>query len=244
MQTSKAGERNNIMPTDAERRLHPRIFDTDWLMLRGMTRVFDRLIGRYVHKDQKVLDFGCGEMPYAPLVADRKAIYLGADFGNEADVSITADGLIGLEDASVDVVISIQVLEHVRNLDTYFAEISRILKQDGVLLLSTHGTWLYHPHPEDHRRWTRVGLVHDIEARGFVVRDIESIVGPLGTTTMIRSTGFAVFLRRVPLIGGLVAGMIATIMNLRGLLEEAITPKDIQFDNGCVYVTRCEKNTA
>lgn len=229
------------MPTDAQRRLHPRIFDTDWLMLRGMTRVFERLIADHVSEGQTVLDFGCGNMPYEPLVKDRKATYLGADFGDEADVSITADGHIGLPDASVDVVVSIQVLEHVRDLDTYFSEIARVLKPEGVLLLSTHGTWLYHPHPEDHRRWTRVGLINDIEIRSFSVREVESIVGPLGTTTMIRSTGFAVFLRRIPLIGGLVAGVLATIMNVRGLFEEWITPHDISFDNGCVYVTRCEK---
>ncbi|KTE23062.1 MULTISPECIES: class I SAM-dependent methyltransferase [unclassified Sphingopyxis] len=230
------------MPTDAERRLHPRIFDTDWLMLRGMTRVLGQLVTRHVREGQKVLDFGCGNRPYAPLFKGREAIYLGADFGHEADVSIAPDGRIQLADASIDIVISVQVLEHVRNLDVYFAEISRILKPGGILFLSTHGTWLYHPHPEDHRRWTRVGLINDIETRGFAVREIESIVGPLGTTTMIRSTGYAVFLRRIPLVGGLIAGAIATVMNLRGLMEEAVTPAQIRFDNGCVYVTRCEKH--
>jgi len=51
------------MPTDAERRLHPRIFDTDWLMLRGMTRVLGQLVTRHVREGQKVLDFGCGNRP-------------------------------------------------------------------------------------------------------------------------------------------------------------------------------------
>jgi SAM-dependent methyltransferase len=226
---------------DPHRRLRPRIFDTDWLMLRGMTRYLENLISEHVNEGQTVLDFGCGNMPYRPLIAARKAVYLGADFGNEAAIAISPNGLLDAEDASVDVVISLQVLEHVRDLSVYFAEIARVLKPGGVLLLSTHGTWLYHPHPEDHRRWTRTGLVNDIEVHGFGVCEIASIVGPLGTTTMIRSTGIALFLRRIPLIGGLLAGFDATVMNVRGLIEESITPQSIRHDNGCVYITRCER---
>lgn len=225
-----------------DRRLHPRIFDTDWLMLRGLTRSLARLIVGHVRSGDRVLDFGCGNMPYRPLIEDRGAVYLGADFGDEAAVSISTDGRVEIEDASLDAVISVQVLEHVRDLDAYFAEINRILKPDGLLFLSTHGTWLYHPHPEDHRRWTRPGLINDIETRGFTVRQIDSIVGPLGTTTMIRLTGFAFFLKRVPLIGSFVTALLAIVMNARAWIEEQITPEGIRNDNGCVYVTQCEKS--
>lgn len=226
------------------RRLHPRIVDTDWLMLRGMTRSLARLIGEHVRAGDTVLDFGCGNMPYRPLVEGKGATYLGADFGDEADVAISPDGKVAAPDGSVDIVMSVQVLEHVRDLDAYFAEIARILKPDGVLLLSTHGTWLYHPHPEDHRRWTRPGLVNEIETRGFVVGHVDSIVGPLGTTTMVRLTGFAFFLRRVPFVGSLVVGALAIVMNFRGWIEEKFTPEPIRYDNGCVYVTQCKKLTA
>lgn len=89
-----------------------------------------------------------------------------------------------------------------------------------------------------------MGLVHDIETHALAVREIEAIVGPLGTTTMIRSTGFAFFLRPLPLLGPLVAGAVALMMNLRGWLEEKITPEQIRFDNGCVYMTCCEKAKA
>lgn len=225
------------------RRLHPRIVDTDWLMLRGMTRSLARLIGEHVRAGDTVLDFGCGNMPYRPLVEGKGATYLGADFGDEAEVEISPDGKVAAPDGSVDIVMSVQVLEHVRDLDAYFAEIARILKPEGVLLLSTHGTWLYHPHPEDHRRWTRPGLVNEIETRGFAVGHVDSIVGPLGTTTMVRLTGFAFFLRRVPLVGSLVVGALAIVMNFRGWIEEKFTPEPIRYDNGCVYVTQCKKLT-
>lgn len=210
-------------------------------MLRGMTKALDRLIAAHVHPGAQLLDFGCGDMPYRALIEARGATYLGADFGEGADVVISSDGRLAVPDASMDLVLSIQVLEHVRGLDTYFAEITRVLKPGGLLLLSTHGTWLYHPHPEDHRRWTRTGLVADIEAHGFKVCEIDAIVGPLGTTTMIRLTGYAFFLRRLPVIGPLMTSLIALAMNLRGWLEERVTPQHIRADNGCVYMTRCEK---
>jgi SAM-dependent methyltransferase len=223
------------------RRLNPRIWDTDWLMLRGMRRALERLVSEHVGGGDRVLDFGCGDMPYRALVESRGATYLGADFDQHAEVHISPSGRLAIDDASVDVVLSVQVLEHVRDLDTYLMEIGRVLKPDGTLLLSTHGTWLYHPHPEDHRRWTRAGLINDIEARAFSVREIEAIVGPLGTTTMIRLTGFAFFLRRLPIIGHLLASLLAAIMNVRGWIEELITPETIRADNGCVYMTYCER---
>lgn len=226
---------------DAGRRLHPRIFDTDWMMLRGLTRAISGHVSRQLQPGQRLLDFGCGAMPYRALVEEKGATYLGADFGDDAIVSIASDGTLSVPNASVDFVLSVQVLEHVRDLDRYFAEIDRVLKPDGVLLLSTHGTWLYHPHPEDHRRWTRTGLVHDIETRGFRVGEVESIVGPLATTTMIRLTGFAFFLRRIPILGRVAAGLLSIVMNMRAWIEDRVTPRGIRDDNGCVYLTLCDK---
>jgi len=84
--------------------------------------------------------------------------------------------------------VSFQVLEHVRDIDTYLKEAGRVLRDDGLMLLSTHGTWLYHPHPEDHRRWTREGLIGEIARRGFQVTDCIAVVGPLAWTSMVRLT--------------------------------------------------------
>lgn len=230
--------------SDPGRRLRPRVWDTDWLVLRELSRSLGSLIGTKVRPGDVVLDFGCGSMPYRSLVENAGASYLGADFGADGAVRIGPDGRLPLPDGSVDVVISVQVLEHVRDLDTYFAEIARVLKRDGVLILSTHGTWLYHPHPEDHRRWTRTGLTHDIETRGFAVEAITSIVGPLATTTLIRLAGYAYILRRLPVVGRGTAALLTATMNIRGWLEDRITPASIREDNGCVYLTRCAKAAA
>ena len=183
------------------------------------------------------LDFGCGERPYQSLVEAQGMAYVGADIAGTPDVAIATDGTLDAPAAEYDLVLSFQVVEHVRDLDTYFAEARRVLRPGGQMLLSTHGTWLYHPHPEDHRRWTREGLLAELAGRGFEVIDCRPVVGPMAWTTIIRITGIAHFLRAIPSIGRGVANMATLAANARARLEDAVTPASITADNACVYVT-------
>jgi SAM-dependent methyltransferase len=202
------------------------------------------LAQRLVSPGMVALDFGCGAMPYAELFTGRGASYIGADLGGTPDVDIRADGTLAAEGASADLVVSFQVLEHVRDIDTYLSEARRVLREDGLMLLSTHGTWLYHPHPEDHRRWTRQGLIGDLETRGFEVTECVPVVGPLAWTTMVRLTCMAVALRELPLVGRSLARAVATVMNLKAAAEDWITPAWVTQDNACVYVTLSRKRPA
>lgn len=216
-------------------RTSPKLWNSDWLVLRGLGRVVrDRCAGRLRQGDELV-DVGCGRRPYEEMFRAHGIRYRGADIDEGAELLIAADGRVPMADAAADAVLSIQVLEHVRDLDSYLGECRRLLKPGGSLFLSTHGTWLYHPHPEDHRRWTRTGLVLDVERRGFKVEKVVSIVGPLATTTLVRLTGFSFALRSLPLIGKPLAGLVAIIMNLRAVIEDKVTPHGIRHDNGCVY---------
>jgi SAM-dependent methyltransferase len=224
------------MHGEASRRLAPRLRDTDWMVLRAMRSAIDAAGAKFARPGMEALDLGCGAMPYAPLFAARGVHYRGADLEG-AEILVDADGRVPLPDASVDLLLSFQVLEHVRDLDAYLGEARRLLKPGGHLILSTHGNWLYHPHPEDHRRWTAQGLRHDIESRGFEMGECKALVGPLAWTTMMRLTCFAVPLRSVPLIGRALAGLLATVMNLRAALEDRITPGWVTRDNACVYLT-------
>ena len=237
---------NLVEPADgtaeARRRLAPRIIDTDWLVLRAMRRVLERLAREVGRPGATALDFGCGVRPYAPLFAAHGCSYVGADLGEGAEVAIGADGRLAAADASADLVLSFQVLEHVRDLETYFAEAHRVLRADGSLILSTHGTWLYHPHPEDHRRWTRTGLIGEIERNGFEVLGVDSLVGPLAWTTMIRLTSLCFVLRKLPLFGGALGALAAAAMNARAWIEEQITPRSVTADNACVYVVLCRRS--
>jgi SAM-dependent methyltransferase len=218
------------------RRQNPRLVDTDWLLLKDLRAAIASHAPAITRSGATALDFGCGSRPYQSIFAAAGARYLGADFDQHGDVLIDRGGRLSAPDHSVDLVLSFQVLEHVRDLGTYFSEARRVLRPDGWLMLSTHGTWFYHPHPEDHRRWTRPGLIDEISGHGFEVIECVPIVGPLAWTTIIRLTCACYALRKIPFVGSAVAGLLAVVMNLRAWLEDVITPAWVKHDNACVYL--------
>jgi SAM-dependent methyltransferase len=220
----------------AARRLYPRMIDADWLVLREMRSAIEGLATQVAADGQVAIDLGCGSQPYRAIFASRGLIYRGADIGS-GDLRIDEAGRVDTADGSADLVLSFQVLEHVRDVDRYLKEARRILRDQGWLILSTHGTWLYHPHPEDHRRWTREGLLAEIARHGFETTQCIPVLGPLAWTTVLRLIcGYQLCLR-VPLIGRVLAGALAVIMNARCYIENRITPDWVRRDNACVYVT-------
>lgn len=126
----------------------------------------------------RVLDYGCADIPYRRFFPS-SVEYLAADLlGNpDATVMIADDGSVPVPDASVDSVLSTQVLEHVADPSVYLGECHRVLRPGGRLLLSTHGFMVYHPDPVDLWRWTSAGLREAVERAGFRVIRFEGIMG-------------------------------------------------------------------
>jgi SAM-dependent methyltransferase len=63
--------------------------------------------------------------------------------------------------ASFDIVLCNQVLEHVFNPNEFLSEISRVLKTNGTLLLTVPFIWDEHEQPFDYARYTTYAL-HDL----------------------------------------------------------------------------------
>ena len=130
----------------------------------------------------RVLDYGCAELPYRGFFP-REAAYVAADLpGNpRATLELNADGTVPAGEGEFDAVVSTPVLEHVADPALYLREARRLLKPGGRLLLSTHGTFGYHPDPDDYWRWTGAGLRKAVTDAGLRMVRFEGMIGLLPT---------------------------------------------------------------
>ena len=126
-----------------------------------------------------LLDYGCGNKPYQKLFSEKFTKYVCADLaGNKlAEVTIKEDGTLPSPNDCFDCVLSSQVLEHVIDPGLYLREAFRVLRPGGSLIISTHGSWPYHPDPTDYWRWTIDGLQLQIQAAGFEIATVKSVFG-------------------------------------------------------------------
>jgi SAM-dependent methyltransferase len=158
-------------------------------------------LGRY-----RLLDAGCGEKPYAPLFAPHVSEHLGLDTAPHAHADLVGPiEAIPAEDASFDVAICIQVLEHVDDPARAVHELGRVTRPGGRVLLSTHGAMVYHPNPVDPWRWTHEGLERLFAANGeWGSVTVSPGSGTAASLAMLNAIFLEHALRRTPLrpLGG------------------------------------------
>lgn len=126
---------------------------------------------RTVPHHARVLDVGAGDAPYAELFAHTDYVTLDWESSphegaRAAAVSASADA-IPLPDASFDVVVLTQVLEHVRRPAAVLAEIARVLCPGGTLLATVPFVWELHEEPHDYWRFTSYALAALLEEAGL-----------------------------------------------------------------------------
>ncbi len=139
--------------------------------------VFEGYLPRYLNG--LTLDVGSGECPYRAL-AQRYASRLVLMDHNAQPIRIDLRGdihYIPLLSSAVDSILCFQVLEHVANPFEGIAEISRVLKPGGILLLSVPHLSRLHELPHDYFRYTEYGLRELAKSGGFDVLELEPVGG-------------------------------------------------------------------
>lgn len=81
-------------------------------------------------------------------------------------------------DSEFDLIITQEVLEHVRNPNKAMSEIYRVLKKSSIAYIQLPFIIGYHPCPNDYWRYTHQGIEELAKSSGFEVLKIEASVGP------------------------------------------------------------------
>lgn len=174
----------------AKDRIKPKLYHSRYVHLRSLYKSLCETVSKHLDrkKDYIIADFGCGEIPYYHLLKPYSREYLAIDIEGNNKASHTIDletNKCNIDEEYCDLVWSIQVLEHVENYQLYLREAFRILKKEGLMIATTHGSWKYHPDPIDFWRWTSEGLKHTFEANGFKVIDFKGSLSYLSTTILL-----------------------------------------------------------
>jgi ubiquinone/menaquinone biosynthesis C-methylase UbiE len=137
-------------------------------------------INTYAHG--RLLDIGCGNKPFLKYTQKHVSEHIGLDHhdsphGKESvDVFGYADDL-PFENSSFDTILLTQVIEHIENPKNVFSEVSRVLKSDGVLIISWPFLYPIHEAPRDFYRYTKYGVTYLSENAGLQIINFKAVSG-------------------------------------------------------------------
>lgn len=153
------------------------IFDIYYLHYKFFHKDLKNIFDKYIKENATILDIGCGNKPYAQYIKNITKIYdrnsyIGCDIiqSSEYQVDIICEATnIPLESERFDAIICTQVLEHIFDNKDLISEAHRLLKNDGVFIISAPFIWEHHEEPFDFFRFTRFGFQNLLESSGFKI---------------------------------------------------------------------------
>jgi|TARA_X000000950_G_C13888972_1_gene650023 SAM-dependent methyltransferase len=189
---------------------------------RNMLRLMPNLKGR-------LLDIGCGSKPHKDMLNVNEHIGIEIDDDGRqnhkyADVLYNGEEM-PFDDKSFDSALASEVLEHVFNPDTLLRETNRVLKIDGIFLLSTPFLWEEHGQPYDYARYTSFGLKYILEKKGFKI--IEQVKCGNGVEVVFQKLSnyfFRAFKLKFPFV--IIIFLIIFPINIIGLIVSKILPRN------------------
>jgi len=155
----------------------------------------ERMLTAEQVKGADVLEVGSFDVngsarPYLESLHPRRYLGVDAQHGPSVDRVVDCENLTKEIAGQWDVVISTEMLEHVRDWQTCIEQLSEMVKPGGLLLITTCSPGFpYHPFPEDHWRFTDQELDEILTAVDFEVLELEIDSLNLGVFTLSRKPG-------------------------------------------------------
>jgi len=132
-----------------------------------------------------LLDIGCGKMPYKAMILEEAKIkkYTGVDIENDIyQNQIKPDYFwkgkkLPFQNNEYECAMLIEVLEHVPEPIQVLKEAVRVLKNEGILLITVPFLWTLHDVPNDEYRYTPFALKRMLQETDFEVLELECFGG-------------------------------------------------------------------
>jgi SAM-dependent methyltransferase len=142
----------------------------NWLAYQSIDHFLEKYIPCY---KGVIYDLGSGESPYKDFFLSHANEYVAVDWtqsyhNTAVDIEADLNGPRPIESGAADTVVSVSVLDHLREPQTMLNEAFRILKPDGVILIQVPWQWWVHEEPFDFFRFTPYGLRYLLTKPGFV----------------------------------------------------------------------------
>jgi len=156
--------------------------------------LFSPIIRQYLEKvvacvSGNVLDVGCGDKPSRSVFIFARS-YIGIDWPSDVDtkrsnnnerkrvldVAGSAEAL-PFYNGSFIVIVATQLLEHLAHSDLFFAEVSRVLRPSGYLILTFPLINPLHEEPHDYFRFTEHGIRVLCKDHGLHIEKVEKMGG-------------------------------------------------------------------
>lgn len=114
----------------------------------------------FIPKDKKILEVGSFVVPGQEKVMDLRQYFKGANYiGVDMRVGLGVDAIENVENLSYkkntfDLIICLDTFEHVENPIKAGTELYRVMRKDGILILSSVMNFGIHDFPNDYWRFT------------------------------------------------------------------------------------------
>ncbi len=207
---------------------HPNRRRHNWLIYD----IKDRCLLEHRHLFRGDLyDLGCGEAPFREFFEDYADRYIGVDWSaslhnTKADIVADLNAPLPIPSGVADTVVSVSVIEHLREPQLMLSEAFRILKPGGNIVLEVPWQWWVHEAPYDFFRYTPYALQAMFSKAGFA----EIVVEPLSgffTTMVLKWNYFSSrFVRGPKIVRGIATAALVPGWYLGQVLAPALDKLD------------------